>query len=317
MTEIRYRRLLALYPSSFRREYEEEMLGVLMADPRPGPGQVFDLVRGAVAARLRQPFAAGDDWRRATRVMQLFGSILLLAVSLRLVAQQAIRAIRHPDWAPFALDTVTAVRLTGWTVVVLAAFLGFRLLGLAGAITGLSGEIANPAQYYADTPATVLHAFWLIMTAAVVLLAGLVADRGPRPRGWPLAALAGVGIVCCWSALSLNPWAIPAYYWSVWQALPPLLIVVAGLGVLRQEPAVRRRVLALAVPVLVTVPLVRVGFDGFIMHNQGHPEALRMLGPGHYAVLVLIPMVAFLAAAELNRRLEASRAVSSAGAGDK
>ena len=46
-SEIRYRRLLALYPREFRREYEDEMLGVLMTDPRPG--QVFDVLRGAAA----------------------------------------------------------------------------------------------------------------------------------------------------------------------------------------------------------------------------------------------------------------------------
>ena len=311
MTEISYRRLLALYPSGFRREYEEEMLGVLMADPRPGPGQVFDLVRGALGARLRQPFAAGDDWRRAARVVQLFGAILLFAVSLRLIVGQVVAA-SSPGGPAFTLDTVTVMRATGWAVVVVAAFLGFRLLGLAGAMTGLAGEIASPAQYYADTPATVLHVFWLITAAALVLVTGLVADRGRRPRGWLPVALVGAGLAGSWVLLSVD------FSYSIgYRTVLLLLAGIAALGVLRQEPAVRRRVVALAVPVLVTVPLVRVGFEGFVRHNQLHPEALRQLEPGHFAVLVLIPVAAFLVAAELNRRLEVTRAVSAAATRDK
>ncbi len=300
MTEIRYRRLLALYPAEFRREYEEEMLGVLMADPRPGPGQVSDLLRGAVTARLRQPFAARHEWRRAARVVQLFGAILMLAVSVRLVVGTAMSST-YPGAPAFTLDTVTIVRLTGWTMVVIAAVLGARLFGLAGAITGLAGEIASPAQYYAETPATVLHVFWLITAAAVVLVAGLVADCGPRPRGWLPVVLAGVGIAFSGALLRTG-------LWPVYQALPVLLPVLAGLGVLRQDPAVRLRVLACTVPVLVTAPLVMVGFGGFMRHNQLHPESLRMLGPAHWAVLVLIPAAAFLVAAELARRFEMNRA---------
>ncbi|MET0417582.1 MAG: hypothetical protein ABW022_16340 [Actinoplanes sp.] len=305
MTEIRYRRLLALYPTDFRREYEEEMLGVLMADSRPGPGQVFDLVRGALAARLRQPFAARAEWRRAARVVQLFGAILMLAVSARRVVGAAI----YPGETGFHVDQITMVRLIGWLMVAIAAFAGARWLGLAGAITGLAGEIANPAQYYADLPASMLYSFWMIMAAVVVLIAGLVADRGPRPRGWPLVAVAGAGIVASYPLMIFSSWVMVSDSLSMrYQAIPLLLVAVAGLGALRQEAAVRRRVFALSVPVLVTVPLVRVGFEGFIRHNQGHPESLQMLGPLHFAALVLIPAAAFLAVAELNRRFELSRA---------
>jgi hypothetical protein len=47
--ERRYRRLLAFYPSAFRREREEEMLSVLMAGAsdgrqRPRPAETRDLV---------------------------------------------------------------------------------------------------------------------------------------------------------------------------------------------------------------------------------------------------------------------------------
>ncbi len=58
MTESRrlereYRRLVALYPRSFRRESEEEIVGVLMATAREGQrradlAESADLIRGAV-----------------------------------------------------------------------------------------------------------------------------------------------------------------------------------------------------------------------------------------------------------------------------
>ena len=92
MTEIRYRRLLAFYPRDFRQEYGDEMLGVLMADPRPGPAQVFDVVRGAVAAHLRGLWA-GEG--RAARVVQIFGAMLLFAVALRRIVGELYVTVRH------------------------------------------------------------------------------------------------------------------------------------------------------------------------------------------------------------------------------
>ena len=56
--ERRYRRLLACYPRAFRREYEEEILAVLMAgagdcQQRPRPGEAADLIVRATWMRLR------------------------------------------------------------------------------------------------------------------------------------------------------------------------------------------------------------------------------------------------------------------------
>ncbi|MBG0561845.1 hypothetical protein [Actinoplanes aureus] len=179
MTEMRYRRLLALYPRDFRQEYEEEMLAVLMTDDRRGPAQVLDVARAAVTVRFRL-VAGAVQWRRAAWAVQLFGAIVLLSVALR-------RFLMPLTWStsPFRLDAVDGTRVAGWAVVVVAALLGWRLLGFAGAAAGLAGEIASPARYYYDTPASVLHVYWIITAAAVVLIAGLVALRaGPRPRGW-------------------------------------------------------------------------------------------------------------------------------------
>ena len=59
--ERRYRRLLAFYPQTFRREHEEEMLSVLMAGAeerqrRSFLAEAIDLVSNAVFMRLGQMF---------------------------------------------------------------------------------------------------------------------------------------------------------------------------------------------------------------------------------------------------------------------
>ena len=55
--ERRYRRLLALYPTAFRREHKDEMLVVLMAGARngrrrPGLADSADLIRNAIWIRM-------------------------------------------------------------------------------------------------------------------------------------------------------------------------------------------------------------------------------------------------------------------------
>ncbi|NMO50637.1 hypothetical protein HH310_05440 [Actinoplanes sp. TBRC 11911] len=298
--EIRYRRLLALYPSDFRREYEEEMLAVLMADPRPGAAQIADVLRAALAARLRQTWSGAGAWGRAARVFQLFGVIAMLAISLRRVAA-AVAGATWPGRA-FHLDSVDGLRAAGWAVALAGALYGLRALGAAGAAAGLTGEIIFTARIYPDTPAVVIDRYWQLVAAVLLLAAGLVAERGPvRPRGWAWIALAGAALVAHGAVLRYG-------LWQAYAALPWVSVVLAGVGVARQEPETRRRMIALAVPVLATFPVERAGFAGFVEHNMRHPEALRVLGPGQWIALVLIPVAAFVVVADINRRLERGRA---------
>ena len=56
--ERRYRRLLAFYPKSYRRQHEREILSVLMAGAapdqrRPRPAESGDLLKSALRMRLR------------------------------------------------------------------------------------------------------------------------------------------------------------------------------------------------------------------------------------------------------------------------
>lgn len=315
--EARYRQLLALYPGEFRREYEQEMLGVLMADPRPARSHTVNLLAGAMAARLR-PVFADPAWRRAARAAQLFGAILLCAISMRRLATAVVAMLRLPAGYAPPVDVLDVVRVVAWAAVIVSALAGVRAVGVPAALAGLGVEIVAPFRLYAETPATVLDSYWIVVAAVVVLVAATVSAGGPRPRGWLPVASTGVLLV----GGGFVPWRLGGPYLSAWRLTsldgPYLLrllpVLAAGLllawAVQRLEPPVRRRLVACAVPVLGAFPLVAWGFGGFVKFNMGHPENLRLLSPGQWAALALIPVLAFGVAAWLNMRLERTRAVS-------
>lgn len=291
MTETRYRRLLALYPRAFVREYGDEMLGVLMADRRPGLAQGFDLVRGALAAHLSLMLAGQS---RVARIVSIFGAMLLFAVALRRVVPELWVALEHPSFA--SVSPVSLARMAGWGAALIGAYLGWRLLGVAGATVGLAGEIAAPARLYLDTPATLLYAYWLIVAAVVVLIAGLAAERGgAEPRGLPWVAAAGTVLVA-------EGTLFPRWLGAVGTVLVLVAAALVAVAVLWQEREIRSRLLCWAAPVVVTVPLVQWGFSGLVEYNMRNPESTQLINPLQWAVLVLVPLVAFAAASALSRR---------------
>ncbi|MBU2661899.1 hypothetical protein KOI35_00110 [Actinoplanes bogorensis] len=308
--EARYRPLLALYPRDFRQEYGDEMLGVLMADPRPGVAQTFDVVRGALAAHLR---GLETGRSRAARVVQIFGAMLLFALGVRRVAGVAIRWATGAD-AGFVphLPALDWARPVVWGVVLVAGVVGWRWLGAAGAAVGLAAEIVVPFQSYVNAPATVLYAYWIIVASAVVLAATLVAEGGGpmRPRGGWLVAAAGVLLVSQDTFMPYQVWSSGsaalhfAVQLIVMVVAAPALVVAA---LVRQEPEVRRRLLVWVAPVLITVPLVQWGFGGLIAFNMAHTDVTHYLGPLQWAALVLVPVATFVAVSALDRRVSAGR----------
>jgi hypothetical protein len=315
--EQRYRLLLELYPADFRREYADEMIGVLMADPRPVRKHAASLMTGAVTARLRLTLG-GPEWRRAASAVQLFGAILLFAVALRrLVMNGAVAIFLAPsDVAP--LDVFDVVRVVAWAAVLVATLTGLRGLSGAAALAGLITEVAAASRQYGDAPVTFLSAFWIVMSAATVLIASTVSARGPRPRGWLFVAAAGLVL----AGTGLATRGYPGYFGALTlfrdygpgfgPTFVPLLAgtALAAAGVIRLEPAVRRRVVASVVPVATLFPLVGYGFAGLLDFNMRHPESIRLLGPVQWAALVVVPALAFWVAAGLNMRLERSRAAT-------
>jgi len=319
--EDRYRLLLELYPADFRREYADEMLGVLMADPAPVRSHAASLLGGAVAARLRQRFD-GPEWRRAAFAVQLFGAILLLAVAVRRLAMDGAMTLFEPAYNTPPINPYDVVRAVAWAVLLAATVTGLRALSLAAGLAGLIGEVAAPAHYYTDSPVMFLNVFWIMMSAAVVLIAATVSVRGPRPRGWLFVVAAGIALVAHGfsqrlpfpepvGTLSISPLLDQPEY-----AISLVLIAAAGglalIGVARIEPAVRRRVIACMVPVVVVFPLMHYGFGGMLEFNMRHPEDIQLLGPVQWAALMLVPAAAFWVVAGLNQRLERTRAATAA-----
>jgi hypothetical protein len=90
--ERRYRRLLACYPAAFRREYEQEILSVLMAGAERGQrwprlAEAADLLRSATFTRLRTRWRTSWAWEcRHRRVMVP----VRVAIGIWLVALTAI-----------------------------------------------------------------------------------------------------------------------------------------------------------------------------------------------------------------------------------
>jgi len=86
-----YRRLLACYPASFRREHEQEMLAVLMAGAEQGQrwprlAEVADLLRSATVTRLRGRWRTSWAWEyrhwRVTVPIRVLSGIWLVALTI-------------------------------------------------------------------------------------------------------------------------------------------------------------------------------------------------------------------------------------------
>ncbi len=92
-----YRWLLACYPREFRRENEDEILGVLMAtageeQERVGFAEAGDLLRGALRARLRPPAPRPRPLRAAVRLMYMGAVLELVAAVTLVVTEHGVRS---------------------------------------------------------------------------------------------------------------------------------------------------------------------------------------------------------------------------------
>jgi hypothetical protein len=341
LLERRYRRLLRLlYPREHRREYEEEMVGVLLASATagrraPGLREVLDLAVSALTTRWSRG-AHGlreQSWRQATHAVQLFGTILLLAVSLRWVIRTQAAGIRYPAYVGHVdPQYLYLARPAAWLLVLILVLGGWRRLAVPAALIGLLAEAVPPIWLDRGAPLRLLDGYWILVCAAVVTTASAllatdggrriaeegrrrIAEDGRVPRGTTLVAFGGT-LIAFSGAGTLLPGSlgsgvatggVAVAYAVLGVYAAAALLVVAG--VLRLPPAVLRRMIVAAVPVLVTWPLVRIGVGGPIEHDLRAPEPV-LLGALQWSALVLVPLAAMWVAAALNRRLEQSRAGS-------
>jgi hypothetical protein len=208
--ERAYRRWLRWYPTAFRREYEAEILGVLMAaaregQRRPGPMECLDLLGGALRTHLRPRVPHSDrPMFRAVRLMYV-GAAVELATAITIVATTGdVRAnvvTRNPDLTNAEWDAVVAGQLgpkavaagvavgfwlwmawalgraNRWAPITFAIFFGLNTFSL------LDG-LAHGSAVYAGADLTLGLALWLVELVAVGLIVGVkVAARRSGGRG--------------------------------------------------------------------------------------------------------------------------------------
>ncbi|WP_326556546.1 hypothetical protein [Micromonospora sp. NBC_01796] len=187
--ETRYRRLLAVYPWEHRRRYEDEMLGVLLDDARPGQrhpgiGDTANLVVAGLRARLGWTAHGLTDraWPDAAAVTGLLAALTLLTMNGHALISNLAPTLgqRYYPYGGDGVDAIDWLPVGTWAAVSLALLVGLRRPAIVLVWAALLTEVALvPSQYDTD-PVPAVSALWQIPLALVAAVA--VTVRAPRRR---------------------------------------------------------------------------------------------------------------------------------------
>jgi hypothetical protein len=194
--EVRYRRLMAWYPRSFRRQHEQEVLSVLMSTAgdgqrRPGVAASLDLARGGMRMRMR-PGTPRSQRSVFTAVRLMYvGAVLELVTWITILATAgAVRAAvmsGNPGYpaaqAEAALrahvlpDEIAAPIIVGlWLWMAWAngrghnwARIGFAVFFGASTVGVMSG-LANGGASYATADLVLGIVLWTLELAILLLI---------------------------------------------------------------------------------------------------------------------------------------------------
>ena len=208
--ERRYRRLLVLFPADHRREYGEEMIGVLLACTpqgrrRPRLADAFDLIVGGLRARLRPRGTrlSGAHWTDALAVCSIALPVLVLTALAVNYAWKAAIGYRLPSLSGFYLPSLALAlpplialwyrRTAAVVALVAASWFWFLLLGsLTVWIDGLEASycvaLAVQVIALAGSPgprraaAVMTWKTWLVLSVAISSKLVLRATSGSDPR---------------------------------------------------------------------------------------------------------------------------------------
>ncbi|WP_433127680.1 hypothetical protein ACQPWW_32835 [Micromonospora sp. CA-240977] len=316
-----YRWLLTCYPRAYRRQYEDELLGVLLDDAAPGQRRptardVSALLGGAVRAHVRQGGArfSVDAWRDAAQVLGLIAALLLFVRSARVpVLHLSMLAQSYPDGIgeKFALWP-GGLGAALWLVVAVFTAFGLGRAAAAIAVGGVAFEVVRVAEAYGQY--STVFDIWPAVLAAMVPLA--LALRAPRSvtatlARWRLrtltaATLVSVGAPSIALVTAADDSTSPIY--GTWMFTAGVgrveaILLTAGyllfaLVILSTPTALRLRLLALVVPVGVTLLLTRVGLGttGTFLERSSHDGVLDALTWAQWLTLVLAPVLLFAVA---------------------
>ncbi|GLW29789.1 hypothetical protein [Actinoplanes regularis] len=280
--ELRYRRLLRVYPAAHRAVYEEEMLGVLMAGSAPGrrfptPADAMDLLRSGLTARFGRVFETQrrTGWRDAAAIVALLTAVLLAAIAARRLGQglqlmgegDAMRALGVDGL--LLLDV--AARSVAWSVTAVLALLGRpRATAVMATVAGLV-ELAAQVGWSVRMRGAFevpwqLTAVLTAVTCAIVAVRAHSARESLGRRGVALAAVAAGAAVLTGRLNDLMPWWLTGEIWFDRDqsfGLPSPIVLMIGvllLAALWPAPApLRRRTIALLAPVAAAA-VIRASF---------------------------------------------------------
>jgi hypothetical protein len=321
--EWRYRRLLAWYPRSFRREQEDEMLAVLMAGARPGqrrPGllETADLLRSALGMRLLvamtslRPGRRNQRWTDALALFSLAAPVFLVLVAILEVAVPyhlppegrgpfvALAASGGHEVGGLSLLRVPFFDVAVGLQVIVAAFalLGWRRLTLAAMGVSVLYWIVYWVVYVYGISG-VPDALQLLAAGAYLLgAAALLASPGPR-RGrqlmnWRLWAvlLPAAAFV---QVTTLLQYATSAVRWG---PRPPdtsgylvLSVVLAAAAVALAVALKLNRYFLLLLAAMFYPYLVQLAFSRALRPVASSTNLLRNPTPAHLAVLFVPPLL--------------------------
>jgi hypothetical protein len=312
--EMRYRRLLAVYPAEHRRAYEEEMVGVLMAGAEPGQrrpalADAADLLWSGLVARLGRG-AQGlrrSAWRDAAAVAGLISVVLLAAVACRRLVVGLTYFLRYDDPMRFlgldgGLLLDAAARSVAWVAVIGALLLAARRTAIALTVVALLVELAAIAVWLPGQEFRVIQMSWA-PALALLTLALLVLSRRRRPattvldrRGRALIAV-GLALAAAGTVL-MQFWTLPMQIFGLFRVTEGLLLIAGAFllaGLWRIAGPVRRRTLVLLAPVLA-VPVAQRLVEQVI-----GIELARSVTPGmvltDLLLIITVPLLAFATAA--------------------
>jgi hypothetical protein len=304
--EDRYRRILRLYPADHRRDHEDEMIGVLLADDRTRPDlrDVCDLAWGALLIRLRRATGTFSEerWHDAFAIVGIIAPILLIGLSLRPLASNvgkfvfSHRLVMHGTTPLRSAEFLAEEELLwlAFCAVAVLALLGVRRVGTVAAFAlpavtvGLMfssyGALSWQAAASADLPVV------LSLLTGVALWASPPARHGRHLLGRRVLIL--IPIVMAYDVETIEWPTFPALHNGslVVVTAATVLTIVGVVSMLRS--AAGRRACA-----LLTVVLSCLLYSAAPIVISAAP--LRVV-----AFLIMVPLAGFTIAATGIRLLE-------------
>lgn len=123
-------RMLALYPRGWRDRYEVEFRA-LMAERPPGPLDGFDIVRGAIDARLHPQLSPANPDRTPARVrigasVAVLGGAIWVAAGLAFLGSSVIPGLGYKESSFAVVVAIAAALVTGSAAILVSRSLPGR-----------------------------------------------------------------------------------------------------------------------------------------------------------------------------------------------